>query len=115
MTRHVLLNKKLLEAEVVGIMVEPKPRALLFAFHGKCQEKAWNQNRVKMFVTALLWFFQKISPILTVLGALVLFGSGYEGYEFIVGTIMAVLGLIVGWSAWGQEVPPRWFWVKSWP
>ena len=36
MTRHVLLNKKLLEAEVVGIMVEPKPRALLFAFHGKC-------------------------------------------------------------------------------
>ena len=28
-----------------------------------------------MFVTALLWFFQKISPILTVLGALVLFGS----------------------------------------
>ena len=66
-----------------------------------------------MFVTALLWIFQKISPILTVLGALVLFGDGFEGYEFIVGAILAVLGLIVGWSTWGQEVPPRWFWVKS--
>ena len=66
-----------------------------------------------MLITALLWIFQKISPILTVLGALVLFGGGAEGYEFIVGAVLAVLGLIVGWSAWGQEVPPRWFWVKS--
>lgn len=66
-----------------------------------------------MLITALLWFFQKISPILTILGALVLFGDGFEGYEFIVGTVLAVLGLIVGWSTWGQEVPPRWFWVKS--
>ena len=45
--------------------------------------------------------------------ALVLFSGCFEGYEFIVGAILAVLGLIVGWSAWGQEVPPRWFWVKS--
>ncbi len=52
-----------------------------------------------MFVTALLWIFQKISLILTVLGALVLFGSGFEGYEFIVGAVLAVFGLIVGWSA----------------
>ena len=66
-----------------------------------------------MLVTALLWVFQKISPILTIFGALVLFGGGFEGYEFIVGGVLAVLGLIVGWSAWGQEVPPRWFWVKS--
>ena len=66
-----------------------------------------------MIVTALLWVFQKISPILTILGALVLFGDGFEGYEFIVGAVLAVFGLIVGWSAWGQEVPPRWFWVKS--
>lgn len=66
-----------------------------------------------MLVTVLLWIFQKISPILTILGALVLFGGGFEGYEFIVGAVLAVLGLIVGWSAWGQEVPPRWFWVKS--
>ena len=54
-----------------------------------------------MLVTALLWLFQKISPILTILGALVLFGDGFEGYEFIVGAVLAVLGLIVGWSAWG--------------
>ena len=66
-----------------------------------------------MLITAFLWVFQKISPILTVLGALVLFGGGFEWYEFIVGVILAVLGLIVGWSTWGQEVPPRWFWVKS--
>ena len=66
-----------------------------------------------MLITALLWIFQKISPIITVLGALVLFGDGFEGYEFIVGAVLAVLGLIVGWSALGQEVPPRWFWVKS--
>ena len=66
-----------------------------------------------MLITAFLWVFQKISPILSVLGALVLFGGGFEWYEFIVGVILAVLGLIVGWSSWGQEVPPRWFWVKS--
>ena len=66
-----------------------------------------------MFVTALLCVFQKISSILTILGALVIFGGGFEGCEFIVGAILAVLGLIVGWSTWGQEVPPRWFWVKS--
>ena len=66
-----------------------------------------------MLITAFLWVFQKISPILTVLGALVLFGGGFEWYEFIVGVILAVLGLIVGWSTWGREVPPRWFWVKS--
>ncbi len=66
-----------------------------------------------MLITAFLWVFQKISPILTVLGALVLFGGGFEWYEFIVGVILAVLGLIVGWSTWGQEVPPRWFWVKT--
>jgi hypothetical protein len=66
-----------------------------------------------MLITAFLWVFQKISPILTVIGALVLFGDGYKGYEFIVGAVLAVFGLIVGWSTWGQEVPPRWFWVKS--
>ena len=66
-----------------------------------------------MLITALLWFFQKISPILTILGALVLFSDGFEGFEFYVGAVLAVLGLIVGWSTWGQEVPPRWFWVKS--
>lgn len=52
-----------------------------------------------MLVTVLLWFFQKISPILTVLGALVLFSGCFEGYEFIVGAVLAVLGFIVGWSA----------------
>jgi len=66
-----------------------------------------------MLVTALLWIFQKISPILTILGALVLFGDGFIGYEFVVGAVLAVLGLIVGWFAWSQDVPPRWFWVKS--
>ena len=45
--------------------------------------------------------------------ALVLFSGCFEGYEFIVGAILAAIGLIVGWSAWGREVPPRWFWVKS--
>ena len=64
-------------------------------------------------ITGLLWVFQMISPILTILGALVLFGGGFEGHEFIVGAVLGVLGLIVGWSTWGQEVPPRWFWVKS--
>lgn len=64
-------------------------------------------------ITALLWVFQMISPILTILGALVLFGGGFEGHEFIVGAVLGVLGLIVGWSTWGQEVPPPWFWVKS--
>ena len=66
-----------------------------------------------MLVTAFLWLFQKISPILTILGALTLFSGGSEGYEIIVGAVLAVVGLIVGWSSWGLEVPPRWLWVKS--
>lgn len=66
-----------------------------------------------MIITATLWVFQKTSPILTILGALALFGDGFERYEFIVGVVLAVIGLVVGWSAWGQEVPPRWFLVKS--
>ena len=66
-----------------------------------------------MLVTALLWIFQKIAPITSIIGALVLFSGEFEGYELIVGAILAVLGFIVGFSAWGETVPPRWFWVKS--
>jgi hypothetical protein len=39
MTRHVFFNKKLLEAEVVEIMEEPKPGALLLAFMENVRNK----------------------------------------------------------------------------
>lgn len=41
-----------------------------------------------MLVTALLWVFQKIAPITSVIGALVLFSGEFEGYELIVGAVL---------------------------
>ena len=39
MTRHVFLNKKLLEAEVVGIMEEPDPERYYLPFMENVRKK----------------------------------------------------------------------------
>ncbi len=32
---------------------------------------------------------------------------------FILGGVSAVIGIIIGFTGWAEEVPPRWFWIKS--
>ncbi|MBQ6682922.1 MAG: hypothetical protein IJM74_02320 [Bacteroidales bacterium] len=31
----------------------------------------------------------------------------------LLGAVCAVVGLIVGFTGWAEEVPPRWFWTMS--
>jgi len=61
----------------------------------------------------LLWLFNAISPITSLIGFFALCDGEYEGYELIAGSVLAVVGLVVGLSSWSLTVPPRWFWAKS--
>lgn len=66
-----------------------------------------------MLVLAFLWLFQMIAPIITIIGALVLFSGDFGANDLIIGAILAVVGFIMGLTTWSEIVPPRWFWVKS--
>lgn len=66
-------------------------------------------------MAVLLWIWNILSPIITILGLLYICGNVDElkGWEFIVGGMCALIGLIIGFTGWAETVPPRWFWVKS--
>ena len=64
-------------------------------------------------MVAFLWLFNLISPITSIIGALVLCSGEFEGAEPIFGAVLAVVGFILGLTSWSETVPPRWFWVKS--
>ena len=60
-----------------------------------------------------LWLFRLVSPIISVLGMLVLCSGEFGEYDLIIGAALAVVGFIIGLTTWAATVPPRWFWVKS--
>ena len=60
-----------------------------------------------------LWLFRLVSPIISVLGMLVLCSGEFGDYDLIIGGALAVVGFIIGLTTWAETVPPRWFWVKS--
>lgn len=40
-------------------------------------------------------------------------GGMSVGATVILGAVCSVVGLIVGFTGWAEEVPPRWFWTMS--
>ena len=61
----------------------------------------------------LLWILNILNPIILI-AAVVYFAMGdIEDWVLYAGAGSALLGLIIGFTGWGETVPPRWFWVKS--
>ena len=61
----------------------------------------------------LLWILNILSPIILI-AAVGYFAMGdIEDWVLYAGAGSALLGLIIGFTGWGETVPPRWFWVKS--
>lgn len=61
----------------------------------------------------LLWILNILNPIILI-AAVVYFAMGdIEDWVLYTGAGSALLGLIIGFTGWGETVPPRWFWVKS--
>jgi|GEM_PF-1377821 len=69
-------------------------------------------------MTFYLWLWKIIGPVSLILG--VIFYIGYLGGELpqtmtpiIVGGIMAVIGIIIGFTGWANDTPPRMFWITG--
>ena len=61
----------------------------------------------------LLWILNILNPIILI-AAVGYFAMGdIEDWVLYAGAGSALLGLIIGFTGWGETVPPRWFWVKS--
>ena len=61
----------------------------------------------------LLWLLNILNPIILI-AAVGYFAMGdIEDWVLYAGAGSALLGLIIGFTGWGETVPPRWFWVKS--
>lgn len=61
----------------------------------------------------LLWIWNVISPIVIICAVGCFAMGGIEDWVLYAGAGTALLGLIIGFTGWGEMVPPRWFWVKS--
>ena len=68
-----------------------------------------------------LWIWKLLGPIISLGGAIYLLSyvdaSVDHPIEFsttcILGGICAIIGIIIGFTGWVEEVPPRMFWVSS--
>ena len=68
-----------------------------------------------------LWLWRIIFPIIG-LAALAYWGGKAAGEisggmsgetTLILGAVCAFIGLIVGFTGWADDVPPRWFWIMG--
>lgn len=60
-----------------------------------------------------LWFWRVISPIITIAAIIYVAFGDLSPIVLVLGGVTGVIGLVLGFLAWGYDVPPRWFWVKS--
>jgi len=61
----------------------------------------------------VLWIWSILFPIVFLI-AIIYFAMGdIEDWTLYAGAGSALIGLIIGFTGWGETVPPRWFWVKS--
>ena len=67
-----------------------------------------------------LYIWRILSPLILIAGILDIYIiSNYDwvilgkAATFILGGVSTVIGIIIGFSGWAEEVPPRWFWIKS--
>ena len=82
----------------------------------------YNSERTKMRI--FLWVWRFIGPLVFFMGfiyfAFVLFNPDWTddvpmgtSTTCILGGICAVIGIILGFTGWAEDVAPRMFWVKS--
>lgn len=82
----------------------------------------YNSEIIKMKV--FLWIWKIIGPLAMVIGIVyfagVLLNSDWTDEvpmdmptTCILGGICAVIGIIIGFTGWAEDVAPRMFWVKS--
>ncbi len=64
-------------------------------------------------MTVILWIWNYLSPIVMLLGAGYFAMGGFDELTLIFCAGAAILGFIIGFTGWGETVPPRWFWIKS--
>ena len=69
-------------------------------------------------MTFLMLVLRTLGPFITTLGVLGFFSIAvYSEFSapmvWTISAITGVLGIILGASHWGVDVPPRWFWSKS--
>lgn len=66
-------------------------------------------------VTVLAFIINILAPIVNFVGLLGLCACVVydDFYILTVAGIMAVVGLVFGFFAYGLDIPPRWFWSKS--
>ncbi len=61
----------------------------------------------------VLWILNILNPIVLFAAAGYFAMGDIEEWVIYAGAGSALLGLIIGFTGWGETVPPRWFWVKS--
>lgn len=74
----------------------------------------YNSETIKMKV--FLWIWRLIGPIVFFLGLfLMVFDDSpiERDLAAILGAVTAVIGIVIGFTGWAEEVPPRMFWVKG--
>lgn len=74
----------------------------------------YNSETIVMVV--FLWIWKIIGPIVFFVGlaGLVLDDSPIDcSLACILGAICTVAGIVIGFTGWAEQVPPRMFWVKG--
>ena len=70
-------------------------------------------------MVVLLWILDKLRPIIVLIGLIFLITGIFTGeydasvWFWIIAGLSAIIGGIFGVKAWNEDIPPRWFWVKS--
>ena len=67
-------------------------------------------------MVALVWLVNILSPFVTILGIIgMAWGLDDAPFELCLWGSLAcfIVGFIFGIIAWKNDVPPRWFWIKS--
>ncbi|MBQ3579597.1 MAG: hypothetical protein II975_01190 [Bacteroidales bacterium] len=54
-----------------------------------------------------------ISPFITIAAIIYVAFGDLNPIVLVLGGMTGAIGLVLGFMAWGYDVPPRWFWIKS--
>ena len=66
-------------------------------------------------ILVIAYIINLLAPIVNTIGAFGLIGCiVYDEPEMLIyGGVVGVVGLIFGMVAYGNDIPPRWFWSRS--
>lgn len=66
-------------------------------------------------IIVIAFILNLLAPIINILGVIGLYCCYTDGATttLILSAVMAVVGFIFGIFAYGNDIPPRWFWSRS--